>query len=59
MHKVCHCSRGGGGGGGGREGGAGGEEMNETTAIFSFCFSEDEFVKKISDRLKKTIERAE
>lgn len=25
---------------------AGGKEMNETKAIFSFCFSEDEFVKK-------------
>lgn len=27
--------------------------MNETKAIFSFCFSEDQFVTKISDRLKK------
>lgn len=35
------------------------EEMNETTAIFSFCFSEDEFVKKFRKDLKKTIERAE
>lgn len=41
------------------KGGAGEEEMNETKAIFSFCFSQDEFVKKFSDRLKKTIERAE
>lgn len=42
------------------KGGAGGEEMNETKAIFSFCFSEDAFVKKKnSDRLKKTMERAE
>lgn len=40
------------------KGGAGEEEINETKAIFSFCFSQDEFV-KISDRLKKTIERAE
>lgn len=39
------------------EGGAGREEMNETKAIFSFCFSEDRVCQKISHRLKKTIER--
>lgn len=27
-------------------GGVAGEEMNETKAIFSFCFPRDEFVKK-------------
>lgn len=43
MHKVCHCDavaavvvR----------GGTGRKKMNETKAIFSFCFSQDEFVKK-------------
>lgn len=42
MHKVCHCDavvvmvK----------GGAGRKEMSETKAIFSFCFSQDEFVKK-------------
>lgn len=41
------------------KGGAGGEEMNETKAIFSFSFSQDEFVKKFQIDLKKTMERAE
>lgn len=36
------------------KGGAGrGVEMNETKAIFSFCFSEDEFVKKFQKDLKR------
>lgn len=35
------------------KGGAGEEEMNETKAIFSFCFSQDEFVKKFQIDLKR------
>lgn len=54
MHKVCHCDA-----VAAVRGGTGRKKMNETKAIFSFCFSQDEFVKKIPDRLKRTIERAE
>ena len=37
------------------KGGTGREEMNETEAIFSFCFSEDEFVKKLLIDFKKRL----
>lgn len=58
MHKVCHCSWGGGGEGEVLPG----RKMNETEAIFSFCvffLSKKKKKRKNSDRLEKTIERAE
>lgn len=54
MHKVCHCSWGGGGEGEVLPG----RKMNETEAIFSFCFffSQDEFVKKKKKKEKIQID---
>ncbi len=35
------------------KGGADGEEMNDTEEIFSFCFPQDEFVKKFQIGFKR------